>query len=110
LEVTARDQSGSAAQITFEQVEHYFDKQGISASEYQLLERLDQVADSVLSGQTVLLFDGWNRALSIGDVSVERRQVAEPALESVVMGPREATVENLKTNLGLLRFRLKSPR
>ena len=110
LEVTARDQSGSAAQITFEQVEHYFDKQGISASEYQLLERLDQVADSVLSGQTVLLFEGWNRALSIGDVSVERRQVAEPALESVVMGPREATVENLKTNLGLLRFRLKSPR
>lgn len=96
--------------LTVDDVIFHFECQGMSTSQFEQLHTVDQVVKDVLNGHVVLLFDGWTHAISISTLSVDRRKVSEPALESVVMGPREGAVENLQTNIGLLRLRLKTPR
>ncbi|MDI6870964.1 MAG: spore germination protein [Bacillota bacterium] len=58
---------------------------------------------------TVMLVEGHRQALCMDLRGVEGRTVEEPMTESVILGPREGFVENLRTNTGLLRCRIKSP-
>jgi hypothetical protein len=41
---------------------------------------------------------------------LQQRQVAEPTTERMIVGPKEAFVENLDTDVGLVRNRLRDPR
>ncbi|WP_237163203.1 spore germination protein [Paenibacillus sp. BIHB 4019] len=101
---------GPGMEAGIEDVRFFFENHGPSGKKVQLVNDLDAVVDGISSGQLLILFDGWNQALSFKAQSVETRQVNEPVNESVVQGPRESTVENLQKNLGLLRLRLKTPK
>ncbi|QQE76061.1 spore germination protein [Brevibacillus composti] len=65
---------------------------------------------AVLSGDTGILIEGNSIALTLGIRGAEKRSVNEPEGESVVRGPREGFIENIRTNTSLLRRRLKTPR
>ncbi len=62
-----------------------------------------------LSGNTVLLIDGFNQSLSISSQSWENRGVQEPKTEVVVRGPREGFTETIRSNTSLLRRKIQSP-
>lgn len=62
-----------------------------------------------LSGDTVLLVDGYTKGLIVSTKGWDKRSVTEPQTESVVRGPREGFTENFRTNTALMRRRLKSP-
>ncbi len=64
---------------------------------------------SVLSGNTVLLFDDVKKVLSINTKKLPLRAVEEPKRETGVRGPQEGFTENIRTNMGQLRRRLKTP-
>lgn len=81
----------------------------LEASGVEEIETIGKVAETVLTGDTVLLLDGDVKALRIVTKGWESRSVAEPVTESVVRGPREGFTENLRTNTALLRRRIKSP-
>ncbi|TYP79256.1 spore germination protein [Paenibacillus methanolicus] len=70
---------------------------------------LNQVIDAILYGMTVLLLDGAPHALRFQTVSSDGRGVDEPVTEQVVRGPREGFVEQLNTNVMLIRRRIRSP-
>lgn len=78
--------------------------------ECRQIATVEEAVDAVVNGALVLFFDGWDHALRIDAFNVETRNVDEPVSESVVMGPREGTVEDLHKNLGMLRRRLRDPR
>lgn len=101
---------GPASSIEIKQIVDFFTKKGVSSHSPQLIERLDQVVLHILNGHAIILFDKWNKALSLQVLSVETRQVSEPISEAVVKGPHDSLIENLHKNLGLLRTRLKTPR
>lgn len=101
---------GPGTDVTTEEVSHFFERSGVSTEKAAVIDSLQTVETAILNGQIVILFEGWNKALSYKAESVETRQVNEPVNESVVIGPRESTVENLQKNIGLLRLRLKSPK
>ncbi|TDF93864.1 spore germination protein [Paenibacillus piri] len=75
-------------------------------------QRIDNYAElllSVLSGDTGLIVEGNNQAVVLGIRGAELRSINEPETESVIRGPREGFVENLRTNTSMLRRKLKTP-
>lgn len=63
---------------------------------------------SVLSGDTVMLFEGYTEGLTIYTKKWENRGVTEPTSQTVVRGPKEGFSETLGTNISLIRRRIKN--
>ena len=66
-------------------------------------------AEEILAGNPALLIDGMRGALVLGTKKVSLRAVAEPQTSIAVKGPREGFIEDIKTNMGLIRRRFKTP-
>ncbi len=62
---------------------------------------------NILCGTVVVVVD--ENALTIPLFDVEKRSIEEPPTSKVIKGPREGFVEDIYTNLGLIRKRLKTP-
>lgn len=76
------------------------------------LEETDSFSKAVagfLSGDASLFIDGERKAIIINTKGWEKRSVSEPASESVIRGPRESFIENLRTNTALLRRKISNP-
>jgi spore germination protein KA len=63
----------------------------------------------VLDGNSVLLVDHLPNAWVIGAKSLPVRAVTEPPTDVAIKGPREGFIEDVKTNMSLVRKRLKTP-
>lgn len=61
------------------------------------------------SGFAVLIAEGMNKALAFGVQGYVVRAISEPSGEANIMGAHEGFVETIRTNMSLLRRRLKSP-
>jgi spore germination protein KA len=85
------------------------ERQIVNLGEVCRLETVEQVAEGVLTGDSVLLLDGSPGALRLGTKGFERRAVQEPDTEVVIRGPREGFTEVLCTNTALLRRKLQNP-
>ncbi|MGJ7913167.1 spore germination protein [Neobacillus sp. LXY-1] len=70
---------------------------------------LESIIDHILIGNTVLLVDQIDQAFLFSTVKEAGRSVQEPPSESLVRGPREGFVENIGTNLMLIRRKLRNP-
>lgn len=84
-------------------------KNVLPVSELLNVKTFEEVIDGVLSGETVLLIDGYAAALRISSQGWKNRGIKEPDTEAVVRGPREGFTETLQTNIALLRRKFKSP-
>mgnify|MGYP000762788709 FL=1 len=62
-----------------------------------------EVKKAVMEGRTAVFFEGSEQAVLMDTRGFEHRNVTEPQAEKVVRGPQEAFVENLRTNITLLR-------
>ncbi|WP_230191637.1 MULTISPECIES: spore germination protein [unclassified Paenibacillus] len=69
----------------------------------------DKLFDSLLSGEVILLFDGFAEGLTIDMKSSEKRPVQEASGEAVIRGPREGFIENIRTNTSLIRKKINDP-
>lgn len=69
-------------------------------------EGIEQLIEVLLRGETVICIDGIKEAIHVGTRSVEKRSIAQPETEQVILGPREGFIENIATNIALLRYRL----
>ncbi len=69
-----------------------------------------QLVHFVLEGQLALVIDGSSAAIIAGVQGMKQRAVDEPTTEPNVRGPRDGFVENLSTNLSLIRRRIRSSR
>lgn len=81
----------------------------VAVSGIKIISTFEEVIEAVLSGDTVLLINSFTTGLRISTRGGENRPILEPATDSVVRGPREGFVENLRVNTVLLRRRIKSP-
>ncbi|MDE7121195.1 MAG: spore germination protein, partial [Oscillospiraceae bacterium] len=61
------------------------------------------------SGFVILLAEGQNKGLAFGVQGYEKRSISEPSGEENILGAQEGFVETIRTNLSLLRRRLKKP-
>lgn len=69
---------------------------------------LGEAVEAIVDGRSVLLIEGCPCALALETRAYEKRGVGRTNSESVVEGPQEAFVENLKTNVSIVRRLVRS--
>ena len=67
----------------------------------------NKIISAILDGKVCGIYE--DSAIIIPVFGAEKRTVAEPPTSRVVKGPREGFVEDVATNLGLVRKRLRTP-
>lgn len=79
------------------------------ANEIELLADFNQMISTIISGDTLLLVDGFNQALALNSKGWKSRPIVEPTTETIIRGPREGFNESIMINLSLLRRKLQTP-
>lgn len=81
----------------------------LSVSSIEKTTNWDDMTIDLLAGSTVLFIDGMQEALVMNTVEFETRSIEEPESEALIRGPREGFVENLQTNMVLIRRQINDP-
>ena len=82
----------------------------ITLSETSVESDEDKIISAILKGKAILLLDGESQALILAVDKYKERSIEEPPTSAVLKGPRSGFVENLKTNLSILRKILATPK
>lgn len=77
---------------------------------FEYADNFHQVVWQVLNGYAVIMVDGQDKALALEIGNTDHRAIAEPSTQTIIRGPKEAFVESVDTNVGLVRRRIKNPR
>ena len=77
--------------------------------EVKVVTSWNELIMSVLSGNTVILIDGWTQGISGSTRGGEFRAITEPSSQVVIRGPKDGFTESIGTNISLVRRRIKSP-
>ncbi|WP_170270106.1 spore germination protein [Heliorestis acidaminivorans] len=78
--------------------------------EYVILQDKKTIVERLINGHIVLFVEGQSEAIVIEGIEVPGRSVSTPIIESTARGPQEGFVEDLDTNIGLVRARLRTSR
>lgn len=81
----------------------------IAVSPIKSVETIANVLEEISDGNSVLLMENEPHGLAIGLPKWDKRAIDEPSAESVLRGPREGFIESLRTNMVLLRRKIRSP-
>lgn len=77
--------------------------------ELKTVPSLQEGVKEILDGNTLLMVDGIAVGFIAGAKLLPVRAVMEPPTDIAVKGPREGFIEDIKTNMSLVRKRLKTP-
>lgn len=97
-----KNQGTDCAETAYENV--------ISFGSIEKSTRLESAVQAVVAGRAAVFFEGCVSCLLIDLEKRKTRSVTAPQIEASVYGPRQAFVEDVKTNLSLLRNIIRSPR
>ena len=77
--------------------------------ELKTADTFEDAVKEILDGNTLLLVEGIASGFIAGAKLLPVRAIMEPPTDVAVKGPREGFIEDIKTNMTLVRKRLKSP-
>lgn len=89
-------------------IAHFFEVYMIAAEQLDI-KTLGDVVLKMQSGFAIILADGCTRAIGIGIQGYKSRGIDEPSAELNVRGSREGFCEIIRTNMSMIRRRIKSP-
>ncbi|MBN2984655.1 MULTISPECIES: spore germination protein [Cohnella] len=81
----------------------------VPISSYRLTASMNETVQQILEGHLALLLDGLEQVCLFPLRKIDKRAISESANESVIRGPREAFIEDLDTNLTMIRRKIKHP-
>ncbi|HEY0827145.1 MAG TPA: spore germination protein, partial [Bacilli bacterium] len=76
----------------------------------KVVNNFETLIASLLSGDTIILFDGHAWGIISDTKGLKDRGVSEPSTQTVIRGPRDSFSETLRTNTSLIRRRIKDSR
>ena len=82
----------------------------IAVTDLKEIDDINQGVDMILSGETLMIIDQWDKALIIASKGWPMRGVTEPSTETVIRGPAEGFTETLRVNTALVRRRIRDPK
>lgn len=88
---------------------NYITKQVLFASEAKATGSVADILRAVLYGDTLLLVDGCDEAITVNTKGWRTRGITEPDDEKVLQGPREGFDEAALLNLAMIRRKLLTP-
>lgn len=77
--------------------------------ELKRVQTFQDAVKEILDGNTLLLVDGCAVGFIAGAKMLPVRSIVEPPTDVAIKGPREGFIEDIKTNMSLVRKRLKTP-
>ncbi|SCZ01744.1 spore germination protein [Alkaliphilus peptidifermentans] len=77
-------------------------------SSIKVMEDISMIIDEVLVGKGILFIDGYSSAIIIDIAREADKKSTEPKTEKIINGPQEAFVEDIESNIYILRKRIKS--
>ena len=92
-----------------ENIADYATKQIVAFAQVKTENNLNTITTELNNGFCVVLFNGSEKATCVDSTKWPVRAVSEPPTSAVINGPREGFVEDVLTNVSLLRKRLKNP-
>lgn len=101
VKVIPRDSSNKNNLLDF--IKNY----AISTADVKEIKTFDEICLSVMSGDTIILIDGYSEGLKIATRGWPNRGVQEPDTEGVVRGAKEGFSEALRINTVLIRRRIR---
>jgi spore germination protein KA len=81
----------------------------LASTQVEVKGIVDDCVEAMVSGDTVVLIQGQDRALVVETKGWEHRTVQEAVTERIVRGPQQGFIEVLRANTGLLRSMIRSP-
>jgi len=67
------------------------------------------VQEEIFNGSVVIEIENETNLLIVALTNFSKRSISEPPSASVVRGPREGFIEEIETNISMIRRRLKTP-
>jgi spore germination protein KA len=83
-------------------------EQIIPITQLKKISELNKLPSLLVKGNCVLIFEGSHEAYVINVMANYSRSISEPSNEQVVRGAHDGFIENLTTNLYLIRNRIES--
>lgn len=90
-----------------EDIEDYICKKYICMSSTIIESNIDSAIDNIKRGKTIFLIEKCSNFIIIDTTGGNYRQISESENEASIRGPREAFIENLETNISILKRRIK---
>lgn len=87
----------------------YIYDQLIAVNDVEIKNYTNEMLEKLLSGYTIFYVDKVDKGLVIETIGGEMRSLEEPITETLIRGPREGFVENLQTNLAIIRRSIQNP-
>jgi spore germination protein KA len=79
----------------------------ITIGELKTVNTWEDVSNSIMSGDSAVLIDGYAEAIITGTKGWQDRGVTEPTSQNIVRGPKDGFSETLRTNTALIRRRIR---
>lgn len=90
-----------------ENVSDYLNKKYIAASNTSMENDMGKLVDDINNGKTAIIIDNATEFIIVDTSGGSYRQISEPTTDISLRGPREGFVENLDTNISIMRRRIK---
>lgn len=81
-------------------------KIGVTICDLTVTEDMNEIINSVLYGDTLLLIDGFDKAISLDTKFFDTRSISEPQGETILSGPREGFTEVISKNIALIKRKI----
>ncbi len=78
-------------------------------ADIEVFTDINLIINKILVGSGILLLDNYPKAISISMSKGAEREYSEPQAEKVVKGPQQGFVENIQTNIAIIRKKVSSP-
>lgn len=76
------------------------------SSDLELLRKEEDFINKIARGEKLLFIDKIQDAILINSKKLEKRAIIEPPNNNVIKGPREGFIEDINSNINLIRKRL----
>lgn len=90
-------------------VYQFLTKESLLTAERHILYTYGSVMQDLFSGFALIFIDGIPKGVSLGIQGYEKKSISEPTSEHNLMGSQEAFAEVIRTNISLIRRRMKNP-
>ncbi|WP_260858629.1 spore germination protein [Fictibacillus phosphorivorans] len=94
--------------VPVDHVLHYIKQNALALGRVLDVETEDELVEALLAGFSVLLVEGNTKGLKLGTTGGKVRGIEEPSSEVVIRGPKDSFTESIKTNISLIRRRVRS--
>ncbi len=96
--------------IEKEKIYDVLSQNALGISDATFFSTIEEAADGLLTGETILFVDGFAQAVKIPDNGYPRMSLSEADSEKVIRGSNEGFSDSVKQNAALIRKRVRSPK